>query len=185
MSVTGGAHRLWAHRSFEAHQLLRWFFAFGYTIAGQESILNWCHGHRVHHKWSDTDSDPHTTSRGFIFAHFGWIFATEHPDVARAESRIDISDLWRDPVVRFHHRYYRYMYGLTLLLQVSAHVYFAGDSLFEAIIWIAVRIICLYHEPSFVNSAAHMFGDRPYNPKIAAAENIHVSIIAFGEGKKS
>lgn len=34
----------------------------------------------------------------------------------------------------------------------------------------------------FVNSAAHMFGDKPYNPKIAGRESDFVSYAAFGEG---
>ena len=38
------------------------------------------------------------------------------------------------------------------------------------------------HSTWFVNSTAHMFGDRPYNKKIEPRENYWVSYGAFGEG---
>ena len=38
------------------------------------------------------------------------------------------------------------------------------------------------HTAWFVNSAAHIFGDRPYNSKIQPRENVYVAVTAFGEG---
>ena len=47
-----GAHRLWAHKSYDACLALRTFWAVGQTIAGQNCIYIWCRDHRVHHKFS-------------------------------------------------------------------------------------------------------------------------------------
>ena len=44
-----------------------------------------------------------------------------------------------------------------------------------------VRYITSLHVTWFVNSAAHMFGDRPYKP-INPVENIWVSLFGYGEG---
>lgn len=44
------------------------------------------------------------------------------------------------------------------------------------------RTIFVLHATWFVNSAAHHFGSRPYNGEIRPAENVCVSMFAFGEG---
>lgn len=56
---------------------------------------------RVHHKFTDTDADPHNSCRGLFFSHIGWLLVKKHPDVKRKGSTIDMSDLERDPIVMF------------------------------------------------------------------------------------
>lgn len=67
-SIGCGAHRLWSHKSYEASFPLRIFYAIGQTISGQNCIYIWCRDHRLHHKFSDTDGDPHNTRRGYFFS---------------------------------------------------------------------------------------------------------------------
>ena len=57
--------------------------------------------HRQHHKFSDTDADPHNASRGFFFSHIGWLMVKKHPEVLRKGSAVDMSDLTNDPLVMF------------------------------------------------------------------------------------
>ena len=59
IGVTGGAHRLWAHRSYKAHWIIRTFLMLMFSIANEGSIYHWVRDHRVHHKFSETDADPH------------------------------------------------------------------------------------------------------------------------------
>lgn len=77
----------------------------GETGMGQHSLYTWAIGHRIHHKYSETDADPHTTTRRFLYAHIGWLLKMEHPDVQMKERMHDFSDLERDPVVMFQHKY--------------------------------------------------------------------------------
>src|SRR5690606_21099217 len=44
MSITAGYHRLWAHRAYEAHVVLRIFFLIFGTMALQNSAYVWCSG---------------------------------------------------------------------------------------------------------------------------------------------
>jgi len=53
MSITGGYHRLWAHRAYDAHPALKWFFALWGAGALQNSILIWASDHRRHHRYVD------------------------------------------------------------------------------------------------------------------------------------
>ncbi|CAG2174032.1 unnamed protein product, partial [Oppiella nova] len=57
------------------------------------NILEWCRDHRVHHRYSETDADPHNAKRGFFFAHMGWLMCRKHPEVTIKGKEIDMSDL--------------------------------------------------------------------------------------------
>lgn len=63
LGITAGAHRLWAHRSYKARFPLRVLLAAFNTIAFQDCALHWARDHRVHHKYSETDADPHNATR--------------------------------------------------------------------------------------------------------------------------
>lgn len=67
LGITAGAHRLWSHKSYQAKWPLRLFLMIGQSLAGQHTIFSWSRDHRVHHKFSDTDADPHNCKRGFFF----------------------------------------------------------------------------------------------------------------------
>jgi stearoyl-CoA desaturase (delta-9 desaturase) len=55
----------------------------------------------VHHKFSETDADPHNATRGFFFSHVGWLLVRKHPDVKEKGKTIDMSDLEADPLLKF------------------------------------------------------------------------------------
>src|SRR5690348_1654388 len=74
MAITAGYHRLWAHRSYEAHWSLRLAYLLFGTMAMQNSVFVWCSGHRAHHLHvDDVDRDPYSARRGFWFSHIGWM----------------------------------------------------------------------------------------------------------------
>ena len=43
----------------------------------ENSALEWCSDHRMHHKMTDSDEDPYSASRGFWYSHIGWILIEE------------------------------------------------------------------------------------------------------------
>lgn len=71
------------------------------TISAQNSIYVWVRDHRVHHKFPDSNADPHNIKRGFFFAHIGWLMTKKHPDVMTKGKTIDMSDMEEDGVVMF------------------------------------------------------------------------------------
>lgn len=56
VGITGGVHRLWAHRSYKASFALRVYLMLSNSIANQGSIWHWSRDHRVHHKHSEVRS---------------------------------------------------------------------------------------------------------------------------------
>ncbi|RWS23666.1 stearoyl-CoA desaturase-like protein [Leptotrombidium deliense] len=181
MGVTVGAHRLWSHKTFKATLPLRIVLMVFQTIAGQNDIYTWCRDHRLHHKFSETDADPHNSKRGFFFCHVGWLLTKKHPDVVLKGKTVDCSDLLADPVVKFQRKYYLPLYIiLGVVFPIVACHYLFDCSWIDSFISSYVRYIVSLHTTWFVNSAAHMFGDQPYNPQIAPRENIFVSLVVMG-----
>lgn len=80
--------------------------AWNYTlILIQNSMYTWARDHRVHHKYSDTDADPHNASRGFIFSHFGWLLFKKHPLVKEKTKCINVSDLLDEKLLMIQHKW--------------------------------------------------------------------------------
>jgi stearoyl-CoA desaturase (delta-9 desaturase) len=74
----------------------------------QGSCYWWARKHRSHHRYTDTDLDPYNAKRGLLWAHIGWmLFSSEGPD-----GRVDVSDLRKNPLVQWQHRFY---FALTAL----------------------------------------------------------------------
>lgn len=80
-------------------------------------MYTWALDHRVHHKYSETDADPHDVRRGFFFAHVGWLFTTPHPEVIAKRRAIDMSDLEADPIIMWQKR--QEAYGIHIVHIVS------------------------------------------------------------------
>lgn len=104
MGVTAGAHRLWAHRAYEGKLPLRILLMIMQTTAIENDIYEWSRDHRVHHKFTDTNADPHNSRRGFFFSHIGWLMVKKHKDVITKGKTVDLSDLEADPVVMFQRK---------------------------------------------------------------------------------
>lgn len=71
------------------------------TLAFQNCIHEWVRDHRVHHKFTDTDADPHNSSRGFFFSHIGWLMVKKHPHVKSKGKTVFMDDLEEDSIVMF------------------------------------------------------------------------------------
>src|SRR6478735_7036056 len=76
--ITGVYHRYFAHRGYKAGRLVTFLLAFGGGTAAQKGALWWASHHRWHHRFSDTDRDPHQSSRGFWWSHVLWILLNKH-----------------------------------------------------------------------------------------------------------
>lgn len=104
-AITMGAHRLWSHKSFKAKKWFKVFLLLLTTVSGQNCLWVWVRDHRQHHKYSDTDGDPHNATRGFFFSHVGWLLSRKHPKVIELGKNIDMSDLNADPWIMFQMKY--------------------------------------------------------------------------------
>ncbi|XP_023310323.1 acyl-CoA Delta(11) desaturase-like, partial [Anoplophora glabripennis] len=181
--VTAGAHRLWTHRSYTANVPLRVILTVFDTVAFQNSVIEWSRDHRVHHKFSETDADPHNAKRGFFFSHVGWLLCRKHPDVKSKGKSVDMSDLYDDPILAFQDRYYMILVlFLCFIFPTLTPMYLWNETFISAFCVNIFRYIFALNATWLVNSAAHLYGHKPYDKYINPSENLTVSLLALGEG---
>uniref|UniRef100_A0A0R3RPJ2 FA_desaturase domain-containing protein n=1 Tax=Elaeophora elaphi TaxID=1147741 RepID=A0A0R3RPJ2_9BILA len=220
MGITAGAHRLWSHRSYKAKWPARLFLMFCNSMAFQASIplhniffafsltnarislnndvIEWARDHRCHHKWTDTDADPHNTTRqgfsvsffhhindrGMFFAHMGWLMVRKHPEVKRKGAQLDLSDLFNDPILAFQRRHYlKLVLFAWFVVPTFVPVYFWGESFKIAVYTCTLLRYCTtLHGTWLINSLAHKYGFKPYNPNITPVDSFVLAVSAMGEG---
>ncbi len=180
MAITSGYHRLWAHRTYQAHWSVRLVYMFFGTMALQQSVLIWASQHRMHHRFvDDVDRDPYSAKRGFWFSHIGWIlrnYPSGEPDFTNAK------DLERDPMVMFQHRWYVPL-AVGLNFGVPLAIGFAvGDPIGVFLLGGVLRLVVNHHFTFFINSLAHMWGSQPYTDENTARDNGVLALFTYGEG---
>lgn len=183
LGITAGAHRLWSHKSFEAAFPVRVVFMLANSAAHQGSIYQWSKDHKMHHKHTDTELDPHSIQYGFWYSHVGWIFFRKTDAFREASRLIQMDDLKKDTVVMFQHKYYFLLSNLFCFILPTLYGKYMWDSYTIGYLYFGVlRWILLLHATWCVNSVAHMWGSTPYNPRISSRQSTVTSIIAVGEG---
>ena len=70
IGIAGGHHRLWSHRSYKAHWTLRVLFMILVSMGMEGPIYEWACNHRVHHKHSETNADPHNVRIHMLFNNY-------------------------------------------------------------------------------------------------------------------
>ncbi|KAJ1546655.1 hypothetical protein HK405_006934, partial [Cladochytrium tenue] len=178
--ITGGYHRYWAHRSYDATRPFQYFLLLLGTGAFEGSVRWWCRDHRAHHRFTDTPKDPYNALYGVFWSHIGWMLVKQDP---KAIGRVDISDLNRDPVLRFQHRHYLPLALVAAFLLPAAVAGLGwGDwrgGLFYAGI---ARLVVVHHATFCVNSLAHFLGDTSFDDRHTPKDHFITALVTLGEG---
>ena len=177
LSITMGYHRLFSHKSFEAHPVLQGILLFISSGAFQGSALKWSSDHRVHHKFEDTDKDPYSIKKGFWYAHMGWMMT--HQAVSLP---VEAPDLERNKLVKWQHDNYMLAaitVGYALPLLVGGLL---GNAFLGIVIAGGLRIFLTQQSTFLVNSLSHTLGKTPYSVEKTAKDSLIVTILTHGEG---
>lgn len=171
-----GWHRLLTHRSFAVPKWLEYFLTILGTMSIQDSPDKWVATHRIHHKYTETEHDPHSTRSGFFWAQMGWVLFGIAQDHDRETLQKYVPDLLKDRGQRLISRFYY------VPIIVSAIVLFMVGG-WPMVVWgVFARVVVGWHTTWFVNSLSHMFGSRPHATADASTNNWFVAILTFGEG---
>jgi len=181
MSITAGYHRLWAHKTYDAHPVLQAIFAIGGAFALQNSALHWSSDHRVHHKFVDqNDKDPYSAKKGFWYSHIGWMLREYQQ--AQYHDYSNVRDLQNNKIVMWQHRNYLW---LTIATNVGIPLVLGWltDSILGCLLSIGVlRLVLSHHFTFFINSLAHIWGKQPYTDGNTARDNGFLAFLTYGEG---
>jgi stearoyl-CoA desaturase (delta-9 desaturase) len=180
IGIGSGYHRLWSHRAYKAHWVMRLYLAIVGGMTIQNSILIWCIRHRFHHRYVDNnDKDPYSIGRGFWFAHVGWML--KDYESGKLDWSI-VPDLERDTIVAWQHKYY---WPLVLVTNIALPLilgWMVGDIPGVFLLAGILRLVVSHHVTFFINSLAHMWGSRPYTDENTARDNWFLAIVTYGEG---
>ncbi len=181
LAITGGYHRFYAHRAYDCHPIVQCLFLTFGAAALENSVLCWASDHRRHHRYVDHDEDPYNITKGFFWAHMGWIFFDTHSNAS--DSRFENAhDLKKDKFVLWQHKYYLplavfFGFGVPMILGWAVGQTWGG------LIWGGlIRQFLTHHTTFLINSAAHWFGKRPYSKQNTARDSWWLAIFSFGEG---
>jgi fatty-acid desaturase len=181
LGVCLGFHRLLTHRSFQTPKWFEYLLSLFGCLAIQGSPALWAGTHRLHHRHSDAELDPHSPRHGFAWSHVWWTIwdfpSGEDPTGAAKE-------LMSDPFYRFLHTYFwlpQVVLGVTLLgVGWAIQDWRLGASW---VVWgIAVRTVLVYHFTWFVNSATHTWGYRNFETDDDSKNLWWVALLSWGEG---
>jgi len=182
--ITLGYHRILSHKSLKVPKWLEYFIASGAYLSLEGAPIFWVTTHRVHHRYSDHDGDPHAPRDGFFHAFISWMWKPL-VIISEKESKKLAPDLYRDPVYRFLHLGHSGFDGLlclTLAICFRVAIYF----LFGPIV-LAANLLATFMAflgPLCVNTFGHMpsFGYQTY-PCGDGSRNVwFVAMLAMGEG---
>lgn len=180
MSITAGYHRLWSHRAYKAHPVLKFIFALGGACALQNNCITWAADHRRHHQHVDDDEkDPYSAGLGFWYSHFGWMIR-DYPSTR--EDLGNVKDLLDEPILVWQRKHY-----LVLLLMMNLGLplvlgWLHGDIWGSLMLAGFLRLTLSQHFTYLINSAAHIWGKRSWSPHQTAADNAFIALLTFGEG---
>jgi stearoyl-CoA desaturase (delta-9 desaturase) len=188
-------HRLLTHRGLVTPKWLEHVMATCGVCCLQDAPARWVAIHRVHHRYSDREEDPHSPLVSFLWGHVEWLVWQN-----RYLGSMDFydryaRDLLRDPyylwLERKQHAFLVYVAHAVALYGVGAAVgWFASGTLAEAVrmglslfVWgVCLRTVLVWHVTWSVNSLSHLFGYRNYDTRDHSTNNWLVALLTSGEG---
>jgi stearoyl-CoA desaturase (delta-9 desaturase) len=170
--LSAGYHRYFAHRAYRLGRPAQFLMALGGTTAAQKGPLWWAGHHREHHRYADTDRDPHSPRKGVWWSHAGWILCDKYKAIDYA----GIRDFAAYPELRFLDRHFLFApvaLGVACLLLGGWSMLVTGYLLSTVLLW---------HGTFIVNSVAHLVGSRRYETPDTSRNSLLVALLTNGEG---
>jgi stearoyl-CoA desaturase (delta-9 desaturase) len=174
---------------------LEHFFAILGVCCLQDSPARWVAVHRLHHRHSDTQPDPHSPLVSFFWSHMGWVMV-HHREHSRFKFFEQYArDVLRDPFYLWMERnlMWFWVYAAHAVLYFAAGMavgwllagnWMAGLQLGASwLVWgVFFRTVFVWHATWAVNSVTHVLGYRNYETTDDSRNHWLVAFVAYGEG---
>lgn len=168
IGATAIFHRLLTHRSYQAPKWWEYFGTLCGTLGGYGSSLVWVAIHRAHHRYVDTDRDPHSPK------HKGW-FRVQFLIMFNQPSIKLVPDLLRSNFHTAMHKYY------WLIHAVYAGILYSIDPF--AVVYAHLVPSCLiFNAGGLINNWGHTWGWQDHTGKDTSRNNPILGYLVFGEG---
>jgi stearoyl-CoA desaturase (delta-9 desaturase) len=158
-SITAFFHRYLSHKTFQTSRIVQFVFVLIGTMSAQRGPLWWAAHHRYHHRFTDTEHDPHSSTYGFWYSHLGW-FLNDYNFATRKEV---VKDWLKYPELVWLDRF-----SLIIVLLTAVSIYALGEWLavvypslatsgLQLLVWgFVVSTVLLIHATLCINSLAQL-----------------------------
>lgn len=173
LGISIGMHRWAAHNSFQPrNKFIECALHFLIVINTVGSTLTWVGTHRLHHRTSDTDDDPHKIAGQSLFTKIKYWFNFWPAHYVSPKS---ISDLAKNPLHKwFHRNYFKILIAYMLVLAaININLFLYG--------YLVVTMFCL-HWISWITVGAHIWGKGDNETNDHSKNTFIMGLLMWGEG---
>ena len=161
-AISPGYHRYVSHGAFETGRWYMWYLQSIALFANPGPVLTWAATHRMHHRYSDTEKDPHSP----VYKGFWRVYTHRWGNDVKIEKKM-LRGLLTDSSIQFFYKnYYKLMFVIALVM-------LAIDPLF-LLFGFCVPIVFAFHGYGLINTIPHLTG--------TAKNSILSNILTGGEG---
>ncbi|QDU90262.1 Fatty acid desaturase [Pirellulimonas nuda] len=188
-------HRQLTHRSLITPKWLEHTMAICGVCCLQDAPARWVAIHRIHHRHSDNEEDPHSPMVSFLWGHVEWlVWQNKYFGTSDFYDRY-ARDLLKDP---FYMKLERNLMWFWVYAAHAVAFYVLGflggwawsGTVAEGVrmgwsmfIWgVCLRTVLVWHVTWSVNSLSHLFGYRNYDTRDQSTNNWLVALLTSGEG---
>jgi stearoyl-CoA desaturase (delta-9 desaturase) len=169
-------HRLLTHRGYKVPKWLEYTLTVFATLALEGGPIFWVATHRIHHRFSDHEGDPHSPIDGTWWAHMGWILVGKsmHHDTSTLSRYVP--DLAKD-------KFYVWITKYHFVPMIVVGLFLLAVGGWPVVLWaIFLRTVVGLQTTWLVNSATHSWGTRRYKTRDLSTNSFWVAILTWGEG---
>jgi len=163
-------HRYLAHKSFVMPRWKECTLALMGHLAGTGSAISWVAEHINHHKFSDTEKDPHSPRNGALKM---WLLDYSVSHTSRSKT---VFRLARDPFYRALHKYYLLLHAVWVL---GLYFMFGLEGLLFGHF---VPVALVFLGSGAANFFGHTHGTQRYATHDDSKNNPLLSLFVWGEG---
>jgi fatty-acid desaturase len=195
LGIGGGYHRLLTHHGYSCPKWFEHTLAILGVCCLQDTPARWVAIHRLHHKHSDEQPDPHSPLVSFFWSHMGWLLVENRLLSKLSTYEKYARDVLQDPFylwierrrmwawIYLAHAALFFLAGLAIgWITTGTHaggVQFGSSLLLWGVIF---RTIYTWHVTWAVNSASHMWGYRTFDTGDDSRNNWLCALATNGEG---
>jgi len=172
LATVGGTityHRLISHRAFKSPKWFEYLGCILGSLGGNGSPLAWAAIHREHHRFTDTEKDPHSPLFKSIF-RIQFASMLDKPNLKYAP------DLLRS---KFHLALHKYYWAINFLYIIITYLMFGFTGVLFGYL---VPTLLVWHAGSLINTVNHLYGYTNHKLTNSSTNNLFTGFLVAGEG---
>jgi stearoyl-CoA desaturase (delta-9 desaturase) len=175
--VSAGYHRYFSHRAFTLDRVSQFLLALLAMGTNEGGVLTWAQVHERHHRYTDTEEDPHSpVIKGKLWALGGWTFAPMPPPCSTRPSYFA-----QFPELRFVDRWPQ-LASMAIAVPAALYGWASGIGAWPALAGLMLaKALCL-HCTNLLNLWGHSWGRRRFDLRNNSRNSFVLALITMGDG---